>query len=431
MTPERLKLEEEIVASCVEHPREFARFSRVLLPEMFSSPKQRKIMAGLHTLLDAGVEINWINVENELGESCMPLLSHGYCDLNIASKRLSELIIFEKGSRLVEHLMQEDDAFGVLSAVNSSANELASIIAAHSNVPKSVMMERWIELIERNRDGNILRVPTGFPTLDRWCHGGLKLGNMTFLGGSPGAGKTSFMLKLGMNAGGRGFKSVLIEGEMPEDEILARLAGQFTKRPVHEIERGDHMDAVMEFADQFQRIDYEVKSTFERSVDALLAKIRQACHEGAKLILVDYLQVFVEKGGRANDEFTKIKALSEGLRKMTLVNNVHILAASSLNRLDHNTGKLTLNSFYGGSQLGHDCNTAFILHDEDDDTTLPDAKNKTIVCNVVKNRGGRTGEMRIAYTLDTQDMNEQADVQIVGQVPLPYNERHEDDEPFV
>jgi len=428
MNPDRLQLEQEIVFACVSNPMEFVRFSRALPPELFVSPRERKAMSAIHKLADSGVEINWINVQNVMGEhvATPESVTQGYANLEIAAKRLAESVMIDRALVVSQALAEEQDAFSCVQMVNALSNEYAALLSLHAEKPMTVVMSDYLAALERNAEGHILRVPTGFPTLDLWMHGGHRLGNMTFLGGSPGAGKTSFMLKLGMNAAKRGYKAVFLEGEMPTDEILSRLNGQFSGRPVHEIEGGRHMDAAMEFYEEMARVKYEVKGTFERNITSLLAHIRSACHAGAKLILVDYLQVFVEKGGRSSDEFTKIKALSEALRKATLVNNIHIIAASSLNRLDHNTGRLTLNSFYGGSQLGHDCNVGIILHDDADEVSA-DPNRRTVICDVVKNRGGRMGEMRIEYTLNTQDMVEQADVAIIPPVPFQERAEHEDE----
>jgi hypothetical protein len=213
---------------------------------------------------------------------------------------------------------------------------------------------------------------------------------------------------------------------MPVNEIFARLNGQFSNIPVDELEAGKHLEDAYKFCEQMKFLKYEVQFDFNRNVASLVAGIKAAINEGAKMILVDYLQVFVDKNGRAQDEFAKIKALSEAIRRLTLVNNVHILAASSLNRLEAGAQRLTLNSFYGGSQLGHDCYTAMILTDTENG--MPDEKIRTVNCEIVKNRGGYTGSFAVRYNLPTQDMVEESGAGIVG-AARDYNERN-GDEPF-
>lgn len=430
MTTNRLELEREIVWALMNSGNSFPRFARILKPELFSDGQCQDAIRAMHELSGTGVEINEINVRNTTGDSPFfpESIKTGFANPDIAIKRLTELHILDRKQSLFESLSEEDDAFTVIEGVNRLSNEFAALIAAHSQVPKSVMLSKFIDIIERNKDGHILRVPTGFPTLDDFCHGGLKLGNMSFLGGSGGVGKTSFMLKVGRNAAERGYKTTLIEGEMPEEEILARLHGQFSNLPVHEIENGKHLDRITEFAEHMNFIEYDLHFDFERNVHSLLSAIKAAVHDGSQLILVDYLQVFVDKNGRAQDEFAKIKALSEAIRRLTLINHVHVMAASSLNRLEAGAAKLTLNSFYGGSQLGHDCGTAIIMTEGED--SQPGLDVRTVVCDVVKNRGGKVGPFSIIYNLPTQDMVEQADIRVGQQVALPFNERYGDDEPF-
>jgi len=417
MNPNRLELEQQIVWSAVYAPESFARYAKALPTKFFEDDHCRIAIDAMHRMIDLGTEINLVNINAMAGERII-LPEHteqGTVDLSIAARRLTEMVILQKRTDMVQRLIDEEDPFSAMKVVNDLSNEFASIVALHSRRAKSVIVQDWVELMEKNLTGHSLHVPTGFPSLDRWCHGGLKLGNMSFLGGGPGTGKTSFMLKIAMHAAGSGYKTTFLEGEMPNDEILSRMAGQHMRLPVHEIEEGRHLDRVIgEFAGVIDHVEFDLCGTFERNAAALMASIRDAVHQGAKLIMVDYLQVFVEKNGRANDEFNKIKQLSEMIRKMTLMNNVHIMAASSLNRLEAGQKDVTLNSFYGGSQLGHDCNTAIILANAEG--AIQGEATRTLDCKMVKNRGGYTGSFEIAYELATQDMREQAGEQVVAPV---------------
>lgn len=405
MTDERRQLEREIIYACLYAPDAYLRYSRSLKPEFFADAQCRQFIEGIHKLVDAHAEITVTNLTLVVGEP-LPLVDirHGVVDLGIATRKLTELAIMDRKDQLVNMLSVLDEPFEVVNTVNGTSNEFAAMIAANVDRPKDSILNAYVDRLQQNGNGAVLRVRTGFPTLDEWCYGGLKLGNLSFLGGIPGSGKTTFMLRIGLTAAQRGDGVTLLEGEMPVDEILSRLGGMYLSQPVHEIERGEHMEGLFEFVEHFKKIKYEVQSTFERNVEALVGHIRKAIHDGSRLIMVDYLQVFVDKNGRAQDEFAKIKTLSEMLRKLTLINNVHIMAASSLNRLEHEAKRLTLNSFYGGSQLGFDCNTALVLHNDG----IPDngATRRTLVCDVVKNRGGRIGEFRILYDLERQDMIE-------------------------
>lgn len=430
MTPTRLQLEREIVWTAINNGELFIRYSRALSSKMFSDEICRKSIEAMHLLTSSGSQVSWENVTNTVapGDAFMPDAgTSSSVDLGVAAKRLAEFYVFEHRGALVDSLTTEDNAFAIIDAVNNASNEYASVLADNTRVPKAALATAYLDYCQANSQGGMLRVPTGFPTLNQKCHGGLKLGNMSFLGGGPGSGKTSFMLKIGMNAASRGFETAFIEGEMPVNEIFARLNGQFSNIPVDEIEAGKHLEAAYKFCEHMKFLKYEVQFDFNRNVASLVAGIKAAINEGAKMILVDYLQVFVDKNGRAQDEFAKIKALSEAIRKLTLVNNVHILAASSLNRLEAGAQKLTLNSFYGGSQLGHDCYTAMILTDAEE-IGGPATTIREVNCEIVKNRGGYTGSFAIRYNLPTQDMVEESGAGIVG-TSHTY-ERVNDDEPF-
>lgn len=436
MTAERLQLEREIVYAAMERPGDFATYSRVLSAELFADRNSQQAIEAMHELLNSGVEINLINVRNATrGEVAYPdSTSIGVANMDVASRKLTELFILDRKNTLIDAIKTESNPFAVIEEVNEATDEFASLIAAHSTTPKTVVLAKFLEQLEKNVEGGFVRrIPTGFATLDRWCKGGLRLGNMSFIGGTPGVGKTSFMLKLGSNASAAGYETRFIEGEMEMSEVLARMTGQHTKLPVNEIEDGKHLVETHDFLQIVEKSQFEVRSDFGRNVRSLTSSIQAAVHEGAQLIVVDYLQVFVEKGGRAADEFGKIKQLSEMLRKLCLVNHVHIMAASSLNRLEVGAQKLTLNSFYGGSQLGHDCYLGLILTEADGNVEGADVR--TVTCEVVKNRGGNVGNFAINYNLPSQDMNEQDNIHIhvaprVGQMELPLADQLEEKDPW-
>lgn len=414
MNADRLKLEREIVYACIERPGQFARYARALPPGFFEDPKSKSAMEAIHSLADQGVEPNWINVSNMAGHTIAfpESFQQGTADLGVASKRLSEFVIKAKRDRMLSDLRSDEDAFDIMAKVNGIANDFSSILALHESVPMSSLYTDYIATIEQNSEGRVMVIPTGFPSLDTWGYGGLRVGNVSFLGGGPGVGKTSFMLRVAMNAAALGFKTAFIEGEMPSNELLGRMNAMHTGVAVNDIEAGHRMDAVTDFGEYVLSLPFELHIDFGRNVQSLVAAIREAVHGGAKLIFIDYMQVFVAKGNKDN-EFSQIKALSETLRKLTLINNVHIVAASSLNRLEAGAEKLTLNSFYGGSQLGHDCATAIILSAQErqgEDVRL-------VTCEVVKNRHGRKGEFKINYELKTQNMVESADVVVMNAEP--------------
>jgi replicative DNA helicase len=422
---DRVELERSIVYSAVTYPADWARFEHLFPAEHFASPLERKAVEALHYLSANGIEIEWENLQNQMAQDYF-VLDVPACDLGIAARTLGEINLTERKNLLMKELGKQSSPFDSLDSINRALNDFSATLSAYSTKSKTTILQEYVEGLEKARDGKILRVPTGVPTLDKWTHGGLRLGDLSFLGGAPGTGKTSFMLTVAQRAAASGYKTVMLEGEMPMEQILSRAHAQYSNVPVWQIERGMHLHLFKDFHDYLTHIDLVLSSSYERNVEALLSQVRRQVKAGAQLILIDYLQVFVDKTGKAQDEFSKIKHLSEQLRKITLLNNVHVMAASSLNRLDHGAAKITLNSFYGGAQLGHDCAVAIILSEGEPSA---DINRRALTVDVVKNRAGMVGEFTVTYDLETQRMAEMATAAIVGS-PAGYNPAPDDEDPF-
>lgn len=421
----RADLEMATIWAFVLDPVAYAAHGYSLQPYMFANPACARALEGMQTLQHRGAQINLANLSMEMGGIEMPNPAEGIPDLRTAVKKIIEFAMRDAVAELQDALTGDADPFESMRLITATANKMAAMVGGVNVKSKKTMLQQLFEDAEANRAGKIIRIPTGIPTLDRFTKGGLKMRNITFLGGPPAAGKTSFVLQMFANAAERGFKTAFLEGEMSEDELLYRMAGQYSRVPYDEIESGHRMEELMNFATYYEKLPMEIHGVYDRTMDNLLGACRRAIHNGAQLIGIDYLQVFSDKGD-ARNEFSNIKKMSEALRQSALVNNVHYVILSSLNRLEATSGQLTLNSFYGGSQLGHDCWAGLILTKKEEQG--PDDRIRDVILDVVKVRGGRTGEIDIRYELETQFMSEYARVQIHPSDPNSRIESKQDEQ---
>jgi replicative DNA helicase len=237
-------------------------------------------------------------------------------------------------------------------------------------------------------------------------HGGFEPGGFTLLGGTPGTGKTSLMLSLALHAATKGIKVAFIEGEMTAPEILERLNGIATGAAIAEIRRGIRYEELSsDFLSRFHTLPFEIVPLYDRTLETLTDEIRAQAHSGAKLVFVDYLQVFTSKT-KAADEFFDIKKTSEKLRALALQHGIHLFVATALNRTERQAERLTLNSFYGSSGLGHDCSIGLILSGEQSDESELFEPIRSVKLQVVKNRSGVRGELALKFHLHSQRFEE-------------------------
>jgi len=195
---------------------------------------------------------------------------------------------------------------------------------------------------------------------------------------------------------------------MPSNEIYERANGIMTGADIDEIRSGREFEALSrETIAQLFELPFELVELYNRDPNAARAEIEAAAERGAGLIVLDYLQVFSGRAREASDDFHRVKVFSESLREVALRHKVQLLVLSSLNRSE-TQDRLSLNSFYGSSGLGHDASVAMLLAGEQSDHSELISKQRSVTLKVVKNRTGARGQIELTYHLASQRMEEAA-----------------------
>jgi replicative DNA helicase len=389
-----------------------------LKAEYFKNPFYNKIMSAVHQCADEQIPIDIMSISHigkftndERVDITGIEQKRGY--LPMLSKTLAEEIMRDEFNNLRAKITTDANIFDLIHSLETLSNETTSLISMNQRRDKTDILNAYVEYLLKNKKDGVQRIPTPFLTLNQMLKGGFIQGGYTLLGGTPGSGKTSLMLMLGLHAAQNNIPVSFIEGEMIEDEILERMNGIFTASDIDAIREGKHFDELSKsFISKLHELSFELITISERTLPNLVDCVRESIHNGAKMIFIDYLQVFATKG-KAEDEYSQIKKVSETLRALALKNGIHIFVATSLNRNEKDLLKIGLNSFYGSSQLGHDCNVGMILSGTQND--LPELKKpeRTVTLSIVKNRGGARGEICMNYYLASQRF-EETDMQ-----PLP------------
>ncbi len=407
----RTQLERDIIGSILYAPEYFFRSKRCLKPEYFKNPFHTKVMTALHQCADEGITIDIVNISRvgkltseEQVEICQIKPKSGY--LPLLAKVLAEEVIREKFVEFKGKITEGADIFELIHSLQELDNESTVLISSHQRRDKTDILNDYIEYILKNERDGVQRISTPFPTLNAMLKSGFERGGYTLLGGTPGGGKTSLMLMLANHAIQNGVKVAFIEGEMTENEILERLNGISTATDIDAIREGKHFKELSQsFISRLHDLPFELIAVSERTLSNLIDCVREAVFNGAQMVFIDYLQVFATKG-RAEDEYSQIKKVSETLRSLALKNGAHMFVATSLNRNEKDLQKIGLNSFYGSSQLGHDCSVGMVLTGSQNDLQELVKPERGVTLSIIKNRGGARGEICMNYHLASQRFEE-------------------------
>lgn len=196
--------------------------------------------------------------------------------------------------------------------------------------------QRYTELAEGKRRG----VYTGFEELDS-ALGGLFGGELLYIAGRPGTGKTENLLSIAEYVGLK-FGNVLMASlEQPLDDIIDRYVGRNLELSPRRIRAGVYPDELMKKIMGFvgglskSRIyfyesggDATGRSGTTSSIYSIANHMKLAY--GLSLILIDYLGLVED----ASDEksYERISLISRKLKKMSRTLDVPIICAAQLNR---------------------------------------------------------------------------------------------------
>jgi replicative DNA helicase len=405
----REQLERDIIGAIMAKPEKLASVRNAVKPEHFQHYK--RIVEAILTAFEQGLKFDFSTIgvvgklqQEEFVELCSIEPSFS-ANLPVLLRALAEEIIRDEAMNLKRAITPERDAFELIDEVAAFQRKAEGIISANTRPDKLDILTKYAECHLKPESQE--RISTPFFTLNRMLHGGLSSGGFTLLGGTPGSGKTSFMLGLALHAAQSGTRTTFIEGEMTAEEILERLNGISTGEDIADLNRPENYERLVSpFVSKFYDLPFEIIPLYDRTLDRLASEVVAQVHLGAKLIFVDYLQVFTPKRGDKSDEFMEIRETSRRLRTLALQHGVHLFVASSLNRSEVKADKVSLNSFYGSSGLGHDCSVGLILSGELSDLQELIHPERNVVLHVVKNRSGPRGEIALKFHLRSQRFEE-------------------------
>lgn len=173
--------------------------------------------------------------------------------IDVAGKQDATMEVFEefiKRARFVtlhkdvEELYNQgkhDEALEVLAAESKDINEFSLMAELHTKVFQG--FDKWRE-DKKNREHNVLKIPTGIPQFDHYTRGGIDVGTGLLAIGRSGAGKSTYLRQLGYWAAFHGFNVVHFQAEGTEEECLDAYNSMWTGIDKNKIKYGSINSAV-------------------------------------------------------------------------------------------------------------------------------------------------------------------------------------------
>jgi replicative DNA helicase len=249
----------------------------------------------------------------------------------------------------------------------------------------------------------ITGIPTGFEKLD-YMTSGLQRGDLIVVAAKSGLGKTSFCLKIAINAAINYQLPVgIFTLETTKEQLMLRMFSIKTLIPPSLLRTGlikdEDLPIIYKTKEDLGHAKIYINDSYQLNISQLCTEaIRQKVEKGLEIILVDYLQLISSGVGHAIRDF-EIEAIYRSLKVLAEELNIPVIVASQLNR-DSEEGK------YKQSQVAHNSNIScmqkyadiiLIINEEEIDTMCSDGIAQLTVS---KQNKGTIGKINLASLSD-------------------------------
>ena len=430
LLPQNVEAEVGVLGSILIDPDALAEVADVLQPEDFYREAHRLIYSAMVDLFSEQVEADLITLTDELQR-------RGKLDEIGGVSYVSSLanqVPTSRNARFYAEIVRE--RAGLREVINASAQTVG---LAYNEAPLADVCDhaleailkiaqragrangRWrsfaqvlddlaSDVLTRIESDRVLGIQTSFKDLDEqiFC---IEPGDLVYLAGRPGSGKSALGLKIAMQAAlqchaeDRGAVHV-VTLEMSAKQQARRLVAERTDLNTRYIRAGfraprrdPDLDAWARFDEQRtwlqQRIGERLWFKDEViSLGQLRAKVLQAVREhGSRLVVIDQLDLFSDTG----DEFERVTKMSRQLKQIAKSCGVAILCMVQLSRKceERRNKRPQLPDLRQSGQLEQDADMVWALYRPGYyDTTNPDPKFQQFAeLLVLKGRDSGNGTM--------------------------------------
>lgn len=291
-----------------------------------------------------------------------------------------------------------DRAEQMLYDLGDSATE-----AGHAEVMATVL-HTWIDELDRRltqSEENTVR--TGLADLDDKLTG-LKPGQLLTVCGRPGSGKSIFGIQCGTYISAHHQRPALVvSAEMPTEEIVDRIVaaeGRIDNQRIRTGHLGDQdWTKITNTVSRFANVPLYLYDAPAATLASIRAEIRRVTAKTGPLgiIVVDYLQLLTT-AGKAENRQVEVAELSRGLKRLARDLRVPVLALAQVNRnLENRADKRpTLADLRESGAIEADSDVVIgVYRDEMYNPDSADVGTAELI--ILKQRGGPTGTVRVAY----------------------------------
>ena len=405
--PDSLSTEIQIIADIISLPETLIEAERIITLDMFSDEKCRDAFSALRGMAKEGMIIDLPSAFGKIDRDLMqkgviPMMQNTdgalsaikhYATLkNFFIKRKCYFKAIELLSGSVNSNTSAED---LISQAGDLAETLRKEIDAdkgtqHISAVLNELGEQVEETMKNRAEGKVLRVPTGFYTLDWLTYGGFNSGNLVILAARPSVGKTAIMLQMARAAAQSGKAVNLFNLEMTNTELAQRFLFSTELVTPVQMARGEIEWNLFESASaQFASKPIYLNDSAS-TIDEIVARITLNSQAGkCDIAFIDYLGL-ISMGTKA-PLYQAIAETTKRLKQTAKACKIPIVLLCQLNRASASENRSPmLYDLRDSGSIEQDADIVLMLERA---STSEDGRDVNIW--VRKNRQGKAGEVKI------------------------------------
>lgn len=343
---------------------------------------------------------------NTLAES-VPTAANAefYCDLVSETATLRRLLEFREslGERIYSRIEDSE------TIRRAAIRELLSIAKPETHKPSRVSELVGVE-VNRVCEGVSIPVMTfGIPAMDDFA-GGLECGQVGFISGDPGSGKTALAHQIAKHASQTWGPVLIFSLEIAKEMVARRMlagASGFTYREIRDARiwcNHRPIDFSDDDREELGRMGGQLAADTENlwvdssiyTLDGMVARAHEwAALEGIRAIILDYVQLV--EFHQAESRTAEVRAVARAVKNRLAADlNVTVLGISSLTKEGmKRPGGAGQGDMDGAAALAYDSSMSMLL--TRDPNAAPDDDIRAIFARFAKNRNGRMGDLALTF----------------------------------
>ena len=421
-------LEEIVLAACLLEQDTLTAVLRQLRPEMFYMEKHRLIFSAIGSLYAQGTPIDILTVTEHLRRQGQLEEAGGAFYITRLSGRLASTAHTDTHCALLfEYYVRRELARRIMPLMADVTNVMADvfdIIVSMQHVLEALcensplenhlhtltqVMEETIGLIERRQAtarGGLTGIPTGLERLDE-ITGGWQNGNLIYVAGRPGDGKSALALHMALTAAQAGTPVVIYTLEMKATELGERIALAQTDIDPARLRQGrllpQEMETLTRCREKAAQMPLCIDDTPYLSIDHLCTLVKAQHAKGkCRMVIVDYLQLLATLApGRTREQ--EVAECSRKLKALARSIDSPVIVASQLNRQAEEQNTVPdLRHLRESGAIEQDADLVMLIHRPErhhisvDPHTGCSTRNMGIL-SVAKHRNGSTGKVYYSH----------------------------------